>query len=103
MERSGHEVEGADLRPRPIRASQGVHHTMSTRCQSRNGTCSSNPSEPVSDIDAAMAVDSLKVLDPKRPIREADIKDHERQVRLCRQATCFRTRRLAFPCGFNRR
>jgi hypothetical protein len=26
----------------------------------------------VSDIDAAM-VDSLKVLDPKRPIREADI------------------------------
>ena len=29
-------------------------------------------SEPVSDIDTA-TVDSLKVLDPKRPIREADI------------------------------
>jgi hypothetical protein len=28
--------------------------------------------EPVSDIDTA-AADSLKVLDPKRPIREADI------------------------------
>ena len=28
--------------------------------------------EPASDIDTA-AVDSLKVLDPKRPIREADI------------------------------
>jgi hypothetical protein len=28
----------------------------------------------VSDIDTAMVVDSLKVLDPKRPIREADIR-----------------------------
>ena len=28
--------------------------------------------EPVSDIDTVV-VDSLKVLDPKRPIREADI------------------------------
>jgi hypothetical protein len=28
--------------------------------------------EPASDIDIAV-VDSLKVLDPKRPIREADI------------------------------
>ena len=28
--------------------------------------------EPVSDIDTA-AADSLKVLDPKRPIREADL------------------------------
>ena len=28
--------------------------------------------EPVSDIDTAV-VDSLKVLDPNRPIREADI------------------------------
>ena len=28
--------------------------------------------EPVSDIDTA-AADSLKVLDPERPIREADI------------------------------
>ena len=30
--------------------------------------------EPVSDIDTAMVVDSLKALDPRRPIREADIK-----------------------------
>jgi len=30
----------------------------------------------VSDIDTA-AVDSLKVLDPKRPIREADIRNRE--------------------------
>jgi len=29
--------------------------------------------EPVSDIDT-VAVDSLKVLDPKRPIREAEVK-----------------------------
>ena len=29
--------------------------------------------EPVSDIDTA-ATDSLKVLDPKRPIREADMR-----------------------------
>ena len=29
--------------------------------------------EPVSDIDTAVVVDSLKVLDPKRPIREADM------------------------------
>jgi hypothetical protein len=27
----------------------------------------------VSDIDTAMVVDSLKALDPKLPIREADI------------------------------
>jgi len=31
--------------------------------------------EPVSDIDTAVVVDSLKVLDSKRPIREADISD----------------------------
>ena len=39
--------------------------------------------EPVSDIDTAV-VDSLKVLDPNRPIREADIpsptKTHQRPV-----------------------
>ena len=31
--------------------------------------------EPVGDIDIAV-VDSLKVLDPRRPIREADIGQH---------------------------
>src|SRR6202035_591087 len=36
------------------------------------GADSEEKREPVSDIDAA-AADSLKVLDPKRPIREADI------------------------------
>jgi hypothetical protein len=36
------------------------------------GADSEEKREPVSDIDTA-AADSLKVLDPKRPIREADI------------------------------
>ena len=36
------------------------------------GADSEEKHEPVSDIDTA-AADSLKVLDPKRPIREADI------------------------------
>ncbi len=36
------------------------------------GADSEEKQEPVSDIDTA-AADSLKVLDPKRPIREADI------------------------------
>jgi hypothetical protein len=35
--------------------------------------------EPVSDIDIAV-VDSLKALDPKRPIGEADIQCFSRQV-----------------------
>jgi hypothetical protein len=37
------------------------------------GADSEEKHEPVSDIDTATPVDSLKVLDPKRPIREADI------------------------------
>jgi hypothetical protein len=37
--------------------------------------------EPVSDIDTA-AADSLKVLDPKRPIREADM---PRKPQNCRE------------------
>jgi len=36
------------------------------------GADSEEKHEPVSDIDTA-AADSLKVLDPNRPIREADI------------------------------
>jgi hypothetical protein len=36
------------------------------------GADSEEKHEPVSDIDIAL-VDSLKVLDPKRPIREADV------------------------------
>ena len=36
--------------------------------------------EPASDIDTAV-VDSLKALDPKRPIREADIESSIPEVR----------------------
>ncbi len=36
------------------------------------GADSEEKHEPVSDIDTVV-VDSLKVLDPKRPIREADV------------------------------
>ena len=36
--------------------------------------------EPASDIDTAL-MDSLKALDPKRPIREADINCRDRDVR----------------------
>ena len=36
------------------------------------GADSEEKHEPVSDIDT-VAADSLKVLDPKRPIREADM------------------------------
>jgi hypothetical protein len=35
----------------------------------------------VGDIDAAVVVDSLKVLDPKRPIREADVAERQCLVR----------------------
>ena len=38
----------------------------------RPGADSEEKHEPASDIDTAV-VDSLKALDPKRPIREADI------------------------------
>jgi hypothetical protein len=41
------------------------------------GADSEEKREPVSDIDTEV-VDSLKVLDPKRPIREADISRHGR-------------------------
>src|ERR1700730_5013219 len=44
------------------------------------GADSEEKREPVSDIDTA-AADSLKVLDPKRPIREADIALGPRHVR----------------------
>ena len=40
------------------------------------GADSEEKHEPVSDIDAVM-MDSLKALDPKRPIREADIAPDE--------------------------
>ena len=45
------------------------------------GADSEEKHEPVSDIDTA-AADSLKALDPERPIREADIANSSRIVRL---------------------
>jgi transposase len=44
------------------------------------GADSEEKREPASDINTC-AVDSLKVLDPERPIREADIKERRRDVR----------------------
>jgi hypothetical protein len=43
-----------------------------TPCWKGHSADSEEKREPVSDINTAM-VDSLKVLDPKRPIREADV------------------------------
>ena len=37
------------------------------------GADSEEKHEPVSDIDTAVVVDGLKALDPKWPIREADM------------------------------
>ena len=44
-------------------------------CWTGLGADSEEKREPVSDIDTAV-VDSLKALDPKRPIREADMGVH---------------------------
>ena len=44
------------------------------------GADSEEKHEPVSDIDTVV-VDSLKALDPKRPIREADINGRDCDVR----------------------
>ena len=45
-----------------------------------DGADSEEKHEPASDIDIAV-VDSLKVLDPKRPIREADMPMQSPHVR----------------------
>jgi len=50
-------------------------------CWKGLGADSEEKHEPVGDIDTG-AVDSLKVLDPKRPIREADLEWNAWQVRL---------------------
>ena len=47
------------------------------------GADSEEKREPASDINIG-AVDSLKVLDPKRPIREADIADVDDEIALSR-------------------
>src|SRR6266403_458100 len=54
-------------------------------CWKGPGADSEEKHEPASDIDT-MAVDSLKALDPKRPIREADIAEHGCHVRLVPKA-----------------
>ena len=54
--------------------------------------------EPVSDIDTAVA-DSLKVLDLKRPIREADITTEITEVRQGPQAVIRSSSALASKGG----
>src|SRR4029078_5080266 len=46
------------------------------------GADSEEKHEPVSDIDTVV-VDSLKALDPKRPIREADIDQPAAPIAIC--------------------
>jgi hypothetical protein len=50
---------------------------LRTPCWKGPGADSEEKREPASDINTC-AVDSLKVLDPERPIREADIKESRR-------------------------
>jgi hypothetical protein len=49
------------------------------------GADSEEKHEPASDVDTVV-VDSLKALDPKRPIREADIVQYSRHVSKVPQA-----------------
>jgi hypothetical protein len=53
---------------------------LRTPCWKGPGADSEEKREPASDINTC-AVDSLKVLDPERPIREADITERRRHVR----------------------
>jgi hypothetical protein len=53
---------------------------LRTPCWKGPGADSEEKREPASDINTC-AVDSLKVLDPERPIREADITENRHQVR----------------------
>jgi hypothetical protein len=48
------------------------------------GADSEEKHEPASDIDTAW-MDSLKVLDPEGPIREADIAQYSRHAQMCQQ------------------
>ena len=50
------------------------------------GADSEEKHEPASDIDTVV-VDSLKALDPKRPIREADIFGAEITSAVCEKCT----------------
>ena len=48
------------------------------------GADSEEKHEPASDIDTAW-MDSLKVLDPEGPIREADMARYSRHAQMCQQ------------------
>src|SRR4249919_2557403 len=61
-------------------ASKIVPPRLRIPCWKGLGADSEEKHEPASDIDTVV-VDSLKALDPKRPIREADIGGHDRHVR----------------------
>src|SRR5260370_12000574 len=61
-------------------------------CWKGLGAASEEKHEPASDIDT-MAVDSLKALDPKRPIREADIRRAGRDVRKVRTSDIAESRK----------
>src|SRR5258708_478899 len=64
-------------------------------CWKGLGADSEEEHEPASDIDT-MAVDSLKALDPKRPIREADILCRDPDVRFVPEAESLSEQGLAF-------
>ena len=65
------------------------------------GADSEEKHEPVSDIDT-VAADSLKALDPKRPIREADILGRHNICRDGQKATCGSITPLGPPCAGRR-
>ena len=52
---------------------------LRTPCWKGPGADSEEKREPASDINTC-AVDSLKVLDPERPIREADVSTRSKQL-----------------------
>ena len=72
-----HEVSSHVRLDLPFRlTARPLHRLLHLILESHNGRAlvpiSEEKREPVSDIDTE-AADSLKALDPKRPIREADI------------------------------
>ena len=58
---------------------------LRTPCWKGPGAESEEKREPASDINTA-TLDSLKALDPNRPIREADIHGREQHVRIVPKA-----------------
>ena len=60
------------MKKRTLRSNQETDEGKRCAALAKFGADSEEKHEPVSDIDTVL-VDSLKALDPKRPIREADI------------------------------